>query len=110
MRVPRPPAITTAASLAGLEVTGEMAGAPGFEPGIAGPKPAALPLGYAPSGKGSLRARTPARAVGEEEDQGEHGERDHGREQQPLGDQDGRVRQMRPRLRRWWAASAASRS
>lgn len=24
-------------------------GAPGFEPGIAGPKPAALPLGYAPS-------------------------------------------------------------
>src|SRR5262245_45543545 len=26
-----------------------MAGAPGFEPGIAGPKPAALPLGYAPS-------------------------------------------------------------
>src|SRR5438270_9131714 len=25
-----------------------MAGAPGFEPGIAGPKPAALPLGYAP--------------------------------------------------------------
>ena len=29
-------------------VTGEMAGAPGFEPGIAGPKPAALPLGYAP--------------------------------------------------------------
>ena len=27
-----------------------MAGAPGFEPGIAGPKPAALPLGYAPPG------------------------------------------------------------
>ncbi len=26
-----------------------VAGAPGFEPGIAGPKPAALPLGYAPS-------------------------------------------------------------
>ena len=26
-----------------------LAGAPGFEPGIAGPKPAALPLGYAPS-------------------------------------------------------------
>jgi hypothetical protein len=25
-----------------------LAGAPGFEPGIAGPKPAALPLGYAP--------------------------------------------------------------
>src|SRR5215472_4680639 len=28
--------------------TSEIAGAPGFEPGIAGPKPAALPLGYAP--------------------------------------------------------------
>ena len=27
---------------------GRCAGAPGFEPGIAGPKPAALPLGYAP--------------------------------------------------------------
>src|SRR5262245_31057526 len=26
----------------------ERAGAPGFEPGIAGPKPAALPLGHAP--------------------------------------------------------------
>ena len=29
-----------------------MAGAPGFEPGIAGPKPAALPLGYAPPTEG----------------------------------------------------------
>src|SRR5690349_5155712 len=28
----------------------ELAGAPGFEPGMAGPKPAALPLGYAPTG------------------------------------------------------------
>ena len=26
----------------------ENAGAPGFEPGITGPKPVALPLGYAP--------------------------------------------------------------
>jgi hypothetical protein len=25
-----------------------LAGAPGFEPGITGPKPVALPLGYAP--------------------------------------------------------------
>ena len=52
MRVPRPPAITTAASFVSVtganEPTSEMAGAPGFEPGIAGPKPAALPLGYAP--------------------------------------------------------------
>src|SRR5947207_3411900 len=46
MRVPRPAAMTTAASLRSF--TGDGAGAPGFEPGIAGPKPAALPLGYAP--------------------------------------------------------------
>src|SRR5213079_1598949 len=39
-------AMTTAASLRSF--TGDGAGAPGFEPGIAGPKPAALPLGYAP--------------------------------------------------------------
>ena len=46
MRVPSPPAITTAAS----EVFGHggVAGAPGFEPGITGPKPVALPLGHAP--------------------------------------------------------------
>src|ERR1041384_6992669 len=37
--------MTTAATGVVME---EMAGAPGFEPGIAGPKPAALPLGYAP--------------------------------------------------------------
>ena len=43
IRVPRPAAITTAASSPAIR-----AGAPGFEPGIAGPKPAALPLGYAP--------------------------------------------------------------
>ena len=47
MRVPRPAARMIAAG--GVWVTGQMAGAPGFEPGIAGPKPAALPLGYAPS-------------------------------------------------------------
>ena len=28
-----------------------LAGAPGFEPGITGPKPDALPLGYAPLGE-----------------------------------------------------------
>ena|GEM_PF-4056974 len=28
-----------------------MAGAPGFEPGMSGPKPLALPLGYAPADK-----------------------------------------------------------
>ena len=47
MRVPSPAAITTAAS--GLFDAIARAGAPGFEPGIAGPKPAALPLGYAPT-------------------------------------------------------------
>jgi hypothetical protein len=61
-------------------VTGaiEMAGAPGFEPGIAGPKPAALPLGYAPkAGKVPTPLMLPA--VAEEHDQRddrEHPERD----------------------------------
>src|SRR5204862_6174584 len=41
-----------------------VAGAPGFEPGIAGPKPAALPLGYAPRS-----VRTTLAAVGEEDDE-----------------------------------------
>src|SRR5207237_8497061 len=50
MRVPSPPAMTTAAR--GLVTGSQMAGAPGFEPGIAGPKPAALPLGYAPETTG----------------------------------------------------------
>ena len=45
-----------------------MAGAPGFEPGIAGPKPAAAhPLGYAPSGVPSL-------ATVREEGQGDRGQ------------------------------------
>ncbi len=44
-----PPARTTAASSDPFtDAFRAMAGAPGFEPGIAGPKPAALPLGYAP--------------------------------------------------------------
>ena len=42
-----------------------LAGAPGFEPGITGPKPVALPLGHAPEqGTGSLppaRSRQPTR-------------------------------------------------
>src|SRR5919108_1836652 len=38
IRVPRPPASTTAASPSGIR-----SGAPGFEPGIAGPKPALRP-------------------------------------------------------------------
>ena len=39
-----------------------MAGAPGFEPGIAGPKPAALPLGYAPLRREYRRGPGPRRA------------------------------------------------
>ena len=72
--------MTTAAS--GVAVT--EAGAPGFEPGIAGPKPAALPLGYAPLVGDSLGT------LGEEEDQsgdgdqGDHGDRD--RLQEPESD------------------------
>ena len=41
-----------------------MAGAPGFEPGITGPKPVALPLGYAPSGAAFSTARGGAEASG----------------------------------------------
>ena len=48
MRVPSPAAITAAAIGVSVTAGSMMAGAPGFEPGIAGPKPAALPLGYAP--------------------------------------------------------------
>ena len=41
--------MTTAASVArDSDIVGTLAGAPGFEPGITGPKPVALPLGYAP--------------------------------------------------------------
>jgi hypothetical protein len=47
MRVPSPAAITTADKVEGGLMRAK-AGAPGFEPGVAGPKPAALPLGYAP--------------------------------------------------------------
>src|SRR5712691_7333363 len=62
IRVPRPPAMTTAAS--GELIRSEMAGAPVFEPGIAGPKPAALPLGYAPGIQNFSLS-----AVGENQDQ-----------------------------------------
>ena len=53
IRVPRPAAITTAAR--GDSVIGLLeAGAGGFEPPVTGPKPAALPLGYAPpTGEGA---------------------------------------------------------
>ena len=48
-----------------------MAGAGGFEPPVTGPKPAALPLGYAPPDRGSLYF-----PVEEERGQQEDGEAD----------------------------------
>src|SRR5207237_6433089 len=57
-----------------------MAGAPGFEPGITGPKPVALPLGHAPSGPGILAT------VQEEIDEPDDREDDDGRDHGPLHD------------------------
>ena len=59
MRVPRPPAMTTAASVGrDSDTVGTLAGAPGFEPGITGPKPVALPLGHAPVNRDAECTRT----------------------------------------------------
>src|SRR5207244_9215657 len=61
IRVPCPAAMTTAASRP------VKAGAPGFEPGIAGPKPAALPLGYAPElGTAEVREKADKSDAGEQ--------------------------------------------
>ena len=93
IRVPSPPAITTAArSRRHHGIT--MAGAPGFEPGITGPKPVALPLGHAPehgravypapSGENELFEASPAveqegrerqRCERHDRDRGEHDDR-----------------------------------
>jgi hypothetical protein len=67
-----------------------LAGAPGFEPGITGPKPVALPLGYAPVNReaectpppGCTTRRVARRSVSRQlacssPIQKEHGERDH---------------------------------
>src|SRR5437764_4713357 len=78
MRVPSPAAITTAASGFVVELM-RMAGAPGFEPGVAGPKPAALPLGYAPASVGPFRG-----PVDEEEVQRDHREHAGGDEGEHL--------------------------
>src|SRR6516164_353944 len=61
-----------------------MAGAPGFEPGIAGPKPAALPLGYAPLRPEYKCGPRPGSAAIREQDE----ERDH-REQRDDRDRHG---------------------
>ena len=55
IRVPRPAAITTAPSVLS-SLDGTEAGAPGFEPGITGPKPVALPLGHAPERASSCQS------------------------------------------------------
>src|SRR5205085_11208950 len=62
-------------------VVGAGAGAPGFEPGITGPKPVALPLGHAPSGPRSLAA------VGEDEEERDHREDDHRDDRRPEDDE-----------------------
>ena len=41
------------------DTVGTLAGAPGFEPGITGPKPVALPLGHAPVNRDAECTRTP---------------------------------------------------
>ena len=52
--------MTTAASLErDSDTVGTLAGAPGFEPGITGPKPVALPLGHAPVNRDAECTRTP---------------------------------------------------
>src|SRR3954470_12686337 len=71
MRVPRPPARTIAASF--------MAGAGGFEPPVTGPKPAALPLGYAPPRGGRLGRPHGARLpLPQEHCEQHHGDDDKG--------------------------------
>src|SRR5262249_1288453 len=88
MRVPRPAAMTTPARLRGIRGVRILAGAPGFEPGIAGPKPAALPLGYAPIIRLSeYRSRSPIvrprrsvafRKQRDEREDGDDADRDQG--------------------------------
>ena len=62
-----------------------MAGAPGFEPGIAGPKPAALPLGYAPGIQAvsltTVEKDQEERNSGEQPGEHEHEQADEVREQ-----------------------------
>ena len=75
MRVPRPPAMTTAASLGrDSDTVGTLAGAPGFEPGITGPKPVALPLGHAPVNRDAECTRRPGRAGRSAAVEQEHGQ------------------------------------
>src|SRR5579871_6498351 len=96
IRVPRPAARKTAAIGESLNVReGLMAGAPGFEPGIAGPKPAALPLGYAPlppsigaRRRAPDRARSDAVALEKEEDERDYRQNHDRGDRRPLRDEE----------------------
>src|SRR4051794_31957204 len=93
MRVPRPPAITTAARSSAMGQVMKVAGAPGFEPGITGPKPVALPLGHAPS-RGRMLP-----AVGEDEEKGDRSEDAGGEDGRPEQDEGENGSQDREQLR-----------
>ena len=84
--------MTTAESFEwGRDTVCTLAGAPGFEPGITGPKPVALPLGYAPvnreaectpppgcTRRGVARQTVSRRVASSSAIQKEHGEGDDG--------------------------------
>src|SRR5215218_1377826 len=72
-----------------------MAGAPGFEPGITGPKPVALPLGYAPKLERCwCRPQRILPAVAEEHDQRDDGDDTDG-DQRKRSDEDDQDRNER---------------
>src|SRR5687767_2938595 len=75
-----------------------MAGAPGFEPGITGPKPASLPLGYAPKME-RCRRRTILPAVTEKHDQRDDGQDADGDQRERPDDDDEDRNQRDERLR-----------
>ena len=60
MRVPSPAGHHDGCEVVVAVTAVTMAGAPGFEPGITGPKPVALPLGHAPS-SGTAESSRPVR-------------------------------------------------
>ena len=88
--------MTSAASLGrDSDTVGTLAGAPGFEPGITGPKPVALPLGHAPVNRDAECTRTRGRPGGggsppveEEHGQRDRGQSDDGHEREQAGEHD----------------------
>ena len=80
--------MTTAASLGrDSDTVGTLAGAPGFEPGITGPKPVALPLGHAPVNRDAECTRRRGRSGWSAPVEQEHGER-HDREKRDQDDRE----------------------